>query len=168
MFDRGIGVVLTPLRYVFYRIWDHDRRTRRPVEALASATFTTALFLWMNLFLVADISFVLIDGRGVFERINDADIGGFALALGVASLLAVYWSCVSGRRYEAMTDAFGGESPRSRRITGVLIWIYGFLSVATPFISAVWHRLHPKRDRGRQTRQPRAQQHDFGLAPPPP
>ncbi len=130
-----------PLRYVFYRVWDHERRRRDPMEALGAATFATAGFLGMNLYLVTEVCLELIDGRGVFERLSRADVVGFALALAVVSLLAVYWSCVSGRRYEAMTLVFGSESPRSRRITGALLWIYALLSMASPILIVAWHRL---------------------------
>lgn len=141
MFDRGIGFVLMPLRYVFYRVWDHERRRRDPAEALSAATFATAAFLAMNLYLIAEVCLELIDGRGVFERLTRADVVGFALALAVTSLLAVYWSCVSGRRYEAMALAFGVESPRSRRITAALLWTYALLSMASPILIVAWHRL---------------------------
>jgi hypothetical protein len=141
MLDRGIGIVLVPLRYVFYRVWDHERRRRDPKEALTAASFATAGLLGMNLYLVVEVCLELIDGRGLFERLGRADVVGFALALAVVSLLAVYWSCVSGRGYEAMTLAFGGESPQRRRIIGALLWIYALLSMASPILIVAWRRL---------------------------
>jgi hypothetical protein len=71
-----------------------------------------------------------------------AGLRNLTLGLSAISLVCVCWVCLSNRRFETLVDDFGGESPTSRRIAGLIVLTYGVLSLATPIILALWHRAH--------------------------
>ena len=65
--NRAIETVFLPVRYVFYRVWEHRRRVRPPTAALVTSTLATAAFVGMSLYLPIEVVFWLKDEQGVFD-----------------------------------------------------------------------------------------------------
>ena len=131
---------MKPFLYVCYRVWRWKERNPREDFPLLVAMLAVTVLLSFNVFGAVMFAEYFARARWL-EGLTRSQISSGALLIGSAIFLVLQLSWIRNGSFHVAAQEFAHEDYGARRRHTVFIWAYIALTIATPIIAIILHRL---------------------------